>query len=329
MNDLPLVILMPVYDDWDSVRLLLPRIDEALASETLRARILLIDDGSRQPVPDDLAGPLLRSIDEVSVLVLRRNLGHQRALCIGICQIAEGGAWAGAEGVVIMDADGEDAPADIPRLVARFREGVGRDAVFAQRLRRSEGPIFRFFYRLFRALHRLFSGVPVQIGNFSMLPMSAIKRLSVVAELWNHYAAACVHARIPIAMLPTKRGRRLAGTSRMNFVGLVGHGLAAISVFGERIGARSLIAVTLLACMLTVAGVAALGLVLFTSLELPRWSLMAAALSTLLLMQALLLSLLFSFLTLSARAGGHFIPARDYAWFVERVDTVWNAHERV
>jgi polyisoprenyl-phosphate glycosyltransferase len=329
MSSLPLVILMPVYDDWESVRLLLPHIDDALASYELRARILLIDDGSRHPAAADLAGPHLRSIDEVAVLVLRRNLGHQRALCIGICQIASGRDWANAEGVIIMDADGEDSPGDIPRMVRRFREGGGRDAIFAQRLRRSEGPIFRLFYRLFRALHRVFSGVPVQIGNFSMLPLSAVSRLSVVAELWNHYAAACVHARIPIVMLPTKRGHRLAGTSRMNFVGLVGHGLAAISVFGERIGARSLIAVTLVACVLTVAGALALGFVLFTPFEVPRWAPLAAALSTLILMQALLLSLLFSFLTLSARAGGHFIPARDYSWFVERVDTIWKAHERV
>jgi hypothetical protein len=329
MTSMPLVILMPVYDDWDSVRMLLPLIDDALASGALRARVLVVDDGSRSPVPGDLVAREIRCIDEVTLLVLRRNLGHQRALCVGICAIADRPEWSRCEGVVVMDADGEDAPSDIPRLVQRFREGRGRDAVFAQRLRRSEGPTFRLFYRLFRTLHRVLSGVRVQIGNFSILPMSAVSRLTVVAELWNHFAAACVHARIPIAMLPTARGRRLAGASRMNFVGLVGHGLAAISVFGERIGARSLIAVTAVASALVGVGVIAISIDVLTPFTLPRWSVLAAAMSILILMQALLLSLLFSFLTLSARAGGHFIPARDYAWFVERTETVWSAHEPV
>jgi hypothetical protein len=189
--------------------------------------------------------------------------------------------------------------------------------------------MFRLFYQLFRVLHRILSGVPVKIGNFSVLPMSAVSRLTVVAELWNHFAAACVHARIPIATVPTTRGRRLAGASRMNFVGLVGHGLAAISVFGERIGARSLIAVTSIASTLVVVAAVAMGVDLLTPFALPRWSLLAAALITLILMQALLLALLFSFLTLSARAGGHFIPARDYGWFVDRVDVVWSSHAPV
>ena len=202
-------------------------------------------------------------------------------------------------------------------------------AVFARRLRRSESVTFRVFYQLFRLLHRLLSGIPVQIGNFSLLPMHLVPRLTVVAELWNHYAAACVHSRMPIALVPTARGKRLMGHSRMNFAGLVGHGLAAISVFGERIGARSLVTVVTVACMLVVVTVAAVGVHLLRGLALPTWGLMALAVSALLLMQALLLSLVFSFLTLSARSAGHFIPARDFGWFVTRIDRVWSAHGRV
>jgi glycosyltransferase involved in cell wall biosynthesis len=320
---------MPVYEDWESVRLLLPLIDDALAPSDLRARVLLIDDGSQAPCPQDLVARSFRSIGQVAVLVLRRNLGHQRALCVGICSVSGIPEWARCEGVVVMDADGEDTAADIPRLIERFRESAGRVAVFARRLRRSEGAVFRVFYQLFRFLHRVFSGVPVQMGNFSILPMSAVSRLTVVAELWNHYAAACVHSRIPIVLVPTTRGRRLVGQSRMNFAGLVSHGLAAISVFGERIGARSLLAVVSIACALVVVAGIAVVAHLLTGMSLPRWSVLSVAVSALLLMQALLLSLVFSFLTLSARAAGHFIPARDYGWFVDRIDTIWGADEPV
>jgi hypothetical protein len=165
------------------------------------------------------------------------------------------------------------------------------------------------------------------MGNFSLLPMRAVARLTVVAELWNHYAAACVHANIPISMVPTQRGRRLVGHSRMNFVGLVGHGLAAISVFGERIGARSLLAVVSIAGVLAVLGVLTAILHLFMGFALPTWSVMAVVVTALLLMQGVSLSLVFTFLNLSARAGGHFIPARDYVWFVDRIDTVWSGND--
>ena len=329
MTKSPFVILLPVYEDWDSVRLLLPRIDYALAQANIAARILIIDDGSSVRCPTDLVSSDLRCITQVAALLLRGNLGHQRAICIGICTVSASPEWSDCEGVIVMDADGEDSPADVPRLVERFRASGGREAVFARRLRRAEGPIFRLFYQLFRLLHRLFIGIPVQMGNFSLLPMGAVTRLTVVAELWNHYAAACVHSRLPIALVPTTRARRMAGRSRMNFAGLVAHGLAAISVFGERIGARALLAVVSIACVLLLTAVFALAMRVVTGMALPAWSGIAAAVSAILLMQALLLALLFSLLTLSARAAGHFIPARDYRWFVDRIDTVWGAHERL
>jgi hypothetical protein len=271
----------------------------------------------------------MHRIQDVSVLVLKRNLGHQRALCVGLCSIDQGSEWQTCQGVIVMDADGEDSPADVPQLVERYEDFKGTRPVFAQRLRRSEGLTFRVFYQLYRIIHRVLSGVSVQIGNFSVLPRETISRLSVVSELWNHYAAACVYAKLPIVMVPTTRGRRLAGSSRMNFVGLVGHGLSAMSVFGERIGARSLIAVVVTALILSVVIAIAGWLHLIIGIPLPGWGPLAAGILAILLMQALLLSLVFSFLTHSNRAGGGFLPARDCRWFVEREACVWSRDERI
>jgi hypothetical protein len=173
-------------------------------------------------------------------------------------------------------------------------------------------------------MHRLLSGVPVQIGNFSVLSWHSISRLTLVSELWNHYAAACVHAKLPIAMVPTTRGRRLVGVSRMRFSSLVGHGLSAISVFGERIGARALIAVVTTAIAVMVFTALTGWLHLIAGVPLPRWGPLALAITAILLMQALLLALVFSFLTLSGRAGGGFLPARDFAWFVQARQHLWS-----
>ena len=92
----------------------------------------------------------------------------------------------------------------------------------------------------------LLTGIPVRVGNFSVIPAAQLRRLVVVSELWNHYAAAVFKARTPKATVPTARAPRLAGRSRMNFVDLVTHGLSALSVHSELIGVRLLVVAAVL-----------------------------------------------------------------------------------
>ena len=80
------------------------------------------------------------------------------------------------------------------------------------------------------------------MGNFSVIPRERLASLVVVSELWNHYAAAAMRSRQPFCTIPTRRAERLDGESKMNFVGLVVHGLSAISVYSDIVGVRLLIA---------------------------------------------------------------------------------------
>ncbi len=103
------VILMPVYQDWQSAALVCRSLDEQLAAMTgIRAQVLLVDDAS----PDDI-GPwpvtACQALERIDVLRLRRNLGHQRAIGVGLCYIHD---HISCEAVVVMDADGEDRPED-------------------------------------------------------------------------------------------------------------------------------------------------------------------------------------------------------------------------
>ena len=107
----------------------------------------------------------------------------------------------------------------------------------------------------YRFVHLLLTGERVRVGNFSVIPRDLLRRLVAVSDLWNHYAAAVFHARIPYTTIPTTRGTRYAGASQMNFVALVTHGLSAMSVFGDRIGVRLLIVTCALAgLILSAAG---------------------------------------------------------------------------
>src|SRR5262249_13427464 len=142
----------------------------------------------------------------------------------------------------------------------------------AERAKRSEHWIFQLFYSLFQLLHYLLTSRQVRVGNFSVIPAARLASLVVVSEMWNHYAAAVYKSRQPLALVPTHRSRRLDGKSKMSFTNLVIHGLSAISVYGDTIGVRMLVASTIL-IVLTMAGLACVVAVrLLTDLAIPGWA---------------------------------------------------------
>ena len=117
-----IVILIPAFNDWEPAALLLRNLDAVVRANRIDARVLLIDDGSTEPAPASLAG--------VSVLRLRRNLGHQRAIAVGLVHVYQNIA---CDAVVVMDGDGEDKPEDVPRLLAESARAGGETNVFAAR----------------------------------------------------------------------------------------------------------------------------------------------------------------------------------------------------
>lgn len=314
-----LVVVSPVYNDWSSVQLLLPKLDAELAAHHLRARLLLIDDGSFERPPEQLGARVTGAISEIRILTLRRNVGHQRALAIGLAFVQE---QMPCHAVVVMDADGEDNPSDVPRLLAELAARGGRTIVFAQRMRRSEGFVFTTLYKLYRVAHRALTGISVQVGNFSVIPCGLLDRLVVVSDLWNHYAAAVFQSRLPYAMIPTARGKRLSGRSSMNLVSLVGHGLSAIAVFADRVGVRILIGsiVALFATLLVLT--VALGRWMIGGDAPPVWLVTAVGLAVLMIVQAAAAASLFVLHVLFTRAASTFIPARDYRFFIHSDELV-------
>lgn len=227
------------------------------------------------------------------------------------------------DAVLVMDGDGEDRPEDVPRLAQAFAEAPAGTIIFAARTKRSESMTFVVFYRLYRVLHRLLTGVGVRVGNFSLVPFQCLSTLAVSSEMWNHYAAAIFKTRLPHRSVPTARGPRFAGTPRMRFVDLVTHGLSAIAVFGDVVGVRLLAATLAAACVVFLLIIAVLAVRLFTGLAIPGWATFAAGILVIILSQALTASLIFVFLVLSGRAGTNFIPIRDYPLFVRDVDRVY------
>lgn len=315
-GDLRLVIVTPVFNDWESFGLLVGRLDASLAGRGMTAHVVAVNDGSfERPAVLNPTDPL-RAVCCVAVVDLTRNLGHQRAIAIGLAYVAD---RYDPEVVVVMDSDGEDAPDDVPRLVERCREEGMRKLIFAERVGRSEPLKFRVFYMFYKILFRSLTGQDYRVGNFSVIPRGCLASLVTVSEIWNHYAAAVFKSRQPHAFLPTRRAARLKGRSKMNFTQLVIHGLSAISVYGDDVGVR-LVAISSLMIVISFAGiVVAVTIRVLTTLAIPGWASTVVGNFVLLLFQSVLLSAVFSFTVLSGRQGASFFPIRDYRHFVRRV----------
>jgi polyisoprenyl-phosphate glycosyltransferase len=319
-HSMKLTIAIPVLDDWGSVTLLIRKLDEELSRVETGAEILLIDDGSTTE-PDGLflKAPL-SAISRIERLRLRRNLGHQRAIAIGLTFLAQ---ERGCDAVLVMDGDGEDKPEDVPRLIETFLGQQKRAVVFAQRVRRSEGIVFRVFYLLYRWLHRLFTGISVRVGNFSIISKEHLQSLVVVSDIWNHYAASVYKARLPMTLVPTNRGVRLAGQSKLNFVGLVVHGLSAISVFAETVGVRLILGTGVLMLLAVMLLAAVVMIRITTDMAIPGWATSAVGLLLVIVLQMMTLVVGLTFSVLFSRNNLTFLPIRDYQFFVAAAESLY------
>ena len=315
------IITMPVYNDWQAASLLSEQLAEEMAQAGHATSILLIDDGSSAEVDPNLFASKSDDafVPAIYILRLGRNLGHQRAIAIALTYIHQN---LKCDAVVVMDADGEDRAQDVPALLDVLQKRDGRPIVFAERGRRVEGLVFKVGYFWYRVLHRLATGHGIRIGNFSAIPAKRLSTLVLLPELWNHYAAAVLRARIPHSTVLTDRGSRLHGKSKMNFVSLVIHGLSALFAHHELVGTRIFVGISALTAMLLAGLAASAGLWLYHGWAIPMWESIALGTAVLLAGQLLAISFGLIFFIMMSRTNQGFLPIRDYAYFVDRCETI-------
>lgn len=315
-----IAILIPVYNDWESIILLLPRIDDALKASNEMAHLVIVDDASSTTAPSDISERELKFFSQIDVLRLLRNVGHQRAICIGFCHIVDN---VSCNRIIVMDGDGEDDPKDIPKLIEASDKSMEKSIVFAERHRRTESILFRIFYHVYRLLHLILVGLRVRFGNYSVVPFECAKQMVVVAEMWNHYAASIILSRLPYTSVPCSRAPRLTGTTKMNFVSLVVHGLSALAVFSDRIGARVLMG-SIHLMFLTILGMVLIVTIRFaTEFSIPGWAPFAIGLLLLLLGQLATISASICLIVLSQRNNFGFLPVKIYSQFINNLKTIW------
>lgn len=314
-----IIICIPVYNDWESVSVLIEKLDHEISMFEGDLSILLVDDGSTEPVLHKLP-QASSNINKIEVIHLRRNMGHQRAIAMGLSYIY---ANYECQAVLIMDGDGEDDPKDVPTLIDRCCKRGSSKIIFAKRSKRSDGIVFQLGYISYKIVHYLLTGIRVEVGNFSIIPFHLLSKLMGVSEIWNHYAASVFCAKLPLEMIPIPRGERIAGKSKMNYTSLIVHGMSAISVFGETVAVRLLCSVSLL-MLLTLAGLVATVLIRFyTDLAIPGWATNISGILSVVLLNLLLLAIFSALMMLNSRDRLSFLPIRDWQYFIEKNRTFY------
>lgn len=324
-----LAFMIPVYNDWQSFQILVERIDRLVSSWNAEISVFVVDDCSISELPDRSDFGNLSSIRHLELLSLSANLGHQRAIAVGLCELE---LREDFDGVVVMDSDGEDRPEEIGGLVEGFL--AHKDAiVVAQRIKRSESLAFRLFYFAYKLAFRVLTGEVIDFGNFCIIPSTLLHRLTHMPEVWNHLAAAAIRSRLEIRRVPTRRGTRYSGSPSMNLESLVVHGLSAISVFTDKLFARLLLLSFLVSVLDACFACAVIFARFFTNLAVPGWATSAVGLSAAILLQNITLSAIAAFLVLATRSSFASMPANYARTYIHKrlviIDRCHKAHSRM
>lgn len=317
-----LCVVVPVYNDWASFAILLERLNAAAAKLSASMLVMGIDDGSTEPEPDwarGNSGQTWTSLAGVEIVQLAVNVGHQRAIAIGLCVAAED---HDPDAVLVMDGDGEDPPEEIGNLIAAAA-GRSNFCIVAQRRKRNENLTFKLGYLLYRFVFRIVTGRKISFGNYSLTSRGYARRLVMVPDLWNNMAAAVLRSKLPIDHVPIDRGHRYAGKSKMNFVSLVVHGMSGISVYAETIYVRMLLMTVALVGLIMVSIPMLLILrIYFPMHATPGWATTVSFGMIIILLQLFLTTISSVLMLLNGRVQRLVLPLLDYKPYVAEKRTL-------
>ena len=226
-------ILIPVFNDWQSLSKLLNNINDNIGNINHEFSVMIIDDASTFDRQLDLDN--LSNINTIKVLSMRENRGHTRCIAAGLKHIFEKEEF---DYVIPMDGDGEDRPEEIKQFIATI-ENTPDKTIVGERVKRSEAFIFKFCYFFHKIITLVFTGHSIKFGNFTCLTKSTVEKMINEKATWNSFSGALTKVEKNKMSIPSIRGERYFGPSKMSFLNLINHSLSIISVFKKTVLIRS------------------------------------------------------------------------------------------
>jgi hypothetical protein len=228
-------ILIPVYNDWQSVFKLLEKINSEVSKLTVEFSLMIVNDSSTENRPELSAD--LNNIRSVQIINMKKNKGHARCNAAGLKYINMEGNF---DFVIPMDGDGEDRPKEIGSMLCKAYEDPNK-AVTANRVKRSESLIFKFLYFFHKYLTFIFTGQMIKFGNYSCLPKHVVNKMVNEAATWSSFSGSLTKIAKERNSISSERGIRYFGPSKMSFIKLLKHSLSIIAVFKKTLLIRSIL----------------------------------------------------------------------------------------
>ena len=229
------IILIPVYNDWKSVSKLLKKIDLQIVEWKSEVSVLIINDFSTEAKSDIDSN--FKKIKSVKVLNMKKNQGHARCFATGLKFIIEKENFYY---VILMDADGEDRPKELSILFSKSKEHPSK-VITADRIKRSEGLLFKFCYQIHKYLTYIFTGHLIKFGNYSCLPRDSVVKITKEPSAWSSFSGSLTKLIPDRICISSIKGLRYYGPSRMSFFNLLIHSFSIIAVFKRTTFLRSFI----------------------------------------------------------------------------------------
>ena len=229
------IILIPVYNDWKSVFKLLENIDIQIKDWDAEVSVLIINDASTEERPANELG--LKNIKSFQIINMKENRGHARCNAAGLKYISEKENF---DYVIPMDADGEDRPEELSLIFNESKKNPDK-VITANRVERSEGILFKLCYTIHKYLTFIFTGRSIKFGNYTCLPKKVVFDMVKNGSTWSSFSGSLTKLSTNCASIPSIRGSRYFGPSKMSFSNLIKHSLSIIAVFKATVFVRSII----------------------------------------------------------------------------------------
>jgi glycosyltransferase involved in cell wall biosynthesis len=226
-------ILIPVYNDWQSVLKLLDNINVSIENLDHEISVIIVNDASNHDRP--LEEKDLENIHSVKILNMKINQGHARCIATGLKYIYEKEDF---DYVIPMDGDGEDRPEEISQFINRVEDSKDK-VIVGERVKRSENLVFKICYQVHKLVTLTFTGKSIKYGNFTCLPKTTVERMINEKASWNSFSGSLRKIEKDLISIPSSRGSRYFGPSKMSFFNLLKHSLSIISVFRQTVLIRS------------------------------------------------------------------------------------------
>ena len=226
-------ILIPVYNDWQSVFELLKNINSEVSKLEGEFSVIIVNDGSTESRSEFL--PDLSNLKSIQVINMKKNKGHARCIAVGLKHINEKEEF---DYVIPMDGDGEDRPEELSLLIEKIKE-FPDIVVTANRVKRSEGFLFKLCYLVHKYLTLVFTGQNIKYGNYTCLTKSAVNAMVNEPATWSSFSGSLSKIAKDKKSIPSERGTRYFGPSKMSFINLLKHSLSIIAVFKTTLLIRS------------------------------------------------------------------------------------------